>query len=92
MPHIWNSYVAAASPVSIPYPPSREKSAPNTASPSNVRLLVAAGFGSFALAIAYASPATVSEEPHDVRLLLGGAVTLGLLVYLVYALMRPERF
>ncbi|HTR88382.1 MAG TPA: K(+)-transporting ATPase subunit F [Reyranella sp.] len=24
--------------------------------------------------------------------LLGGAVTLGLLVYLVYALLRPERF
>ena len=24
--------------------------------------------------------------------LLGGAVTLGLLVYLVYALIRPERF
>jgi K+-transporting ATPase KdpF subunit len=23
---------------------------------------------------------------------LGGAVTLGLLVYLVYALLRPERF
>ena len=25
-------------------------------------------------------------------LLLGGAVSLGLLVYLVYALLRPERF
>ena len=24
--------------------------------------------------------------------LLGGAVTLGILVYLVYALIRPERF
>jgi K+-transporting ATPase KdpF subunit len=24
--------------------------------------------------------------------LLGGAVTVGLLVYLVYALLRPERF
>ena len=24
--------------------------------------------------------------------ILGGAVTLGLLVYLVYALMRPEKF
>ncbi len=24
--------------------------------------------------------------------ILGGAVTLGLLVYLVYALIRPERF
>jgi K+-transporting ATPase KdpF subunit len=24
--------------------------------------------------------------------LLGGAVTLGMLVYLVYALVRPERF
>jgi K+-transporting ATPase KdpF subunit len=25
-------------------------------------------------------------------LILGGAVTLGLLAYLVYALLRPERF
>jgi K+-transporting ATPase KdpF subunit len=25
-------------------------------------------------------------------LILGGAVSLGLLVYLVYALLRPERF
>jgi K+-transporting ATPase KdpF subunit len=24
--------------------------------------------------------------------ILGGAVTLGLLIYLVYALLRPERF
>ena len=27
-----------------------------------------------------------------VEYILGGAVTLGLLVYLVYALLRPERF
>jgi K+-transporting ATPase KdpF subunit len=27
-----------------------------------------------------------------IEYILGGAVTLGLLVYLVYALLRPERF
>ena len=27
-----------------------------------------------------------------IEYVLGGAVTLGLLVYLVYALLRPERF
>ena len=27
-----------------------------------------------------------------IEYVLGGAVTLGLLVYLVYALIRPERF
>ena len=27
-----------------------------------------------------------------IEYMLGGAVTLGLLVYLVYALLRPERF
>jgi K+-transporting ATPase KdpF subunit len=27
-----------------------------------------------------------------IEYILGGAVTLGLLIYLVYALLRPERF
>ncbi len=27
-----------------------------------------------------------------IEYILGGAVTIGLLVYLVYALLRPERF
>jgi K+-transporting ATPase KdpF subunit len=38
-------------------------------------------------------PATVSEERSMLfDYILGGLVTLGLLVYLVYALTRPERF
>jgi K+-transporting ATPase KdpF subunit len=36
--------------------------------------------------------ATGCREQAMIDLLLGGAVTLGLLVYLVYALLRPERF
>ncbi|BBK30930.1 hypothetical protein STHU_15640 [Allostella humosa] len=39
------------------------------------------------------SPATGSEAPPMLTdYLLGGGVTLLLLVYLVYALIRPERF
>jgi K+-transporting ATPase KdpF subunit len=39
------------------------------------------------------APANASEDnPMIVDYALGGAVTLGLLVYLVYALLRPERF
>jgi K+-transporting ATPase KdpF subunit len=36
----------------------------------------------------------IGFEESDVMLeyILGGAVTLGLLAYLVYALLRPERF
>jgi K+-transporting ATPase KdpF subunit len=38
-------------------------------------------------------PATVSEERAMLmEYVMGGAVTAGLLVYLVYALLRPERF
>jgi K+-transporting ATPase KdpF subunit len=33
-------------------------------------------------------PATVCEEP----MVLGGIVTVVIMVYLVYALIRPERF
>ncbi len=37
--------------------------------------------------------ATVSEEiPMLVEYVLGGAVTAALLVYLTYALLRPEKF
>jgi K+-transporting ATPase KdpF subunit len=39
------------------------------------------------------SGATVSEEIHMlVDYILGGAVTVALLAYLIYALLRPERF
>jgi K+-transporting ATPase KdpF subunit len=39
------------------------------------------------------SPATGYEEsPMTLDYTLGAIVTLGLLVYLVYALIRPERF
>jgi K+-transporting ATPase KdpF subunit len=38
-------------------------------------------------------PAIASEETIVlIDYVLGGAVTLGLLVYLTYALLRPERF
>jgi K+-transporting ATPase KdpF subunit len=38
-------------------------------------------------------PATGCEEQTMlIEYVLGGAVTLGLLAYLVYALLRPERF
>jgi K+-transporting ATPase KdpF subunit len=38
-------------------------------------------------------PATGSEEATMLLdYVLGGAVTLGLLAYLIYALLRPERF
>lgn len=38
-------------------------------------------------------PATAfKEQIMIVDYILGGAVTLGLLVYLAYALIRPERF
>jgi len=39
------------------------------------------------------SPAIVSEEVSMIfDYALGGLVTFGLLIYLVYALVRPERF
>ena len=39
------------------------------------------------------TPATGCEEPKMlIEYVLGAAVTLGLLGYLVYALLRPERF
>ena len=39
------------------------------------------------------SPATVCEDTGmTLDLTLGAIVTIGMLVYLVYALIRPERF
>jgi K+-transporting ATPase KdpF subunit len=39
------------------------------------------------------SPAIVCEEgPMTIDYALGAIVTLGLFVYLIYALIRPERF
>jgi K+-transporting ATPase KdpF subunit len=38
------------------------------------------------------SPATVCEGAMTIDYILGAIVTVGLLVYLVYALIRPERF
>jgi len=39
------------------------------------------------------SPAIVCEEgPMTIDYTLGAIVTIGLLIYLVYALIRPERF
>jgi len=39
------------------------------------------------------TPANVSEDPNMlIDYVLGAAVTLGLLGYLTYALLRPERF
>jgi K+-transporting ATPase KdpF subunit len=38
-------------------------------------------------------PATISEaNPMTIDYVLGAIVTIGLLVYLVYALIRPEKF
>jgi K+-transporting ATPase KdpF subunit len=37
-------------------------------------------------------PATGCEEVMLIDYALGGIVTIGLMVYLVYALLRPERF
>jgi K+-transporting ATPase KdpF subunit len=38
------------------------------------------------------SPATGCEDSMSLDYTLGAIVTIGLLVYLVYALIRPERF
>jgi K+-transporting ATPase KdpF subunit len=37
-------------------------------------------------------PATVCEESMTIDFALGGIVTIVIMVYLVYALIRPERF
>jgi K+-transporting ATPase KdpF subunit len=43
--------------------------------------------------VLYATPATVCEATAmSVDYVLGAIVTIGLLVYLVYALVRPEKF
>ena len=56
-------------------------------------LMLALGFGFFGLCLAYTPPATGSEETAMLfDYTLAGLVTAGLLVYLTYALLRPERF
>ena len=37
-------------------------------------------------------PATGCEEPILIDYILGGGVTVAIMIYLVYALIRPERF
>ena len=55
-------------------------------------LFIAIGLAFLGGAMLYAVACDRCEEIHDHRLLLGAIVTVGLLVYLVYALIRPERF
>jgi len=38
------------------------------------------------------SPATACEVAMSFELILGGAISIGMLVYLVFALLRPEKF
>jgi K+-transporting ATPase KdpF subunit len=38
------------------------------------------------------SPATGCEAAMSFELILGGAISIGVLVYLVFALLRPEKF
>ena len=58
-------------------------------------ILLALGVGFFALAVGYTivAPAIISKEIAMVfDYWLAGIVTLGLLVYLTYALLTPEKF
>jgi K+-transporting ATPase KdpF subunit len=56
-------------------------------------LMLALGFGFFALAIGYTYAANGFEGAAMIfDYSLAGAVSLGLLFYLTYALLRPERF
>ena len=56
-------------------------------------ILLAVGLGFFVLSIAYATPATVCRRDAMIfDYWLAGIVTAGLLVYLTYALLRPEKF
>jgi K+-transporting ATPase KdpF subunit len=38
------------------------------------------------------SPATGCEAAMSFELILGGAISIGMLAYLVFALLRPEKF
>jgi K+-transporting ATPase KdpF subunit len=38
------------------------------------------------------TPATGCEGAMSFELILGGAISIGMLVYLVFALLRPEKF
>jgi K+-transporting ATPase KdpF subunit len=56
-------------------------------------ILIAVGCAALCLPSPTPTPATGCEEQTMlIEYVLGSAVTLGLLVYLVYALLRPERF
>ena len=57
-------------------------------------ILLAVGLGFFALSIAYAfgCRAPLRRVPMLLEYILGGVVTAALLVYLTYALLRPEKF
>ena len=56
-------------------------------------LMLALGLGFFVLSIGYATPANVCEEASmTFDYSLAALVTAGLMFYLTYALLRPERF
>ena len=57
-------------------------------------ILLALGLGFFALRSPTPTPATGSRRRHPMIFdyWLAGIVTAGLLVYLTYALLRPEKF
>jgi K+-transporting ATPase KdpF subunit len=38
------------------------------------------------------SPATACEVAMSFELILGGLISIGMLVYLIFALLRPEKF
>ena len=56
-------------------------------------VLLAIGLGFFALSVGYTTPVIGSEETAmTFDYSLAALVTAGLLIYLTYALLRPERF
>ena len=56
-------------------------------------ILIALGLGFFALSVAYAIACDRLEEAAMIfDYWLAGLVTAGLLAYLTYALLRPEKF
>ncbi|MGY4464382.1 K+-transporting ATPase KdpF subunit [Bradyrhizobium sp. LB9.1b] len=57
-------------------------------------LMLGLGFGFFALAIGYtyACERLLRERTMIFDYALAGTVSFGLLIYLTYALLRPERF
>ena len=55
-------------------------------------LYVLAGLAFFALAILYVTATERCEAAMTLDLWLGAAITLAILIYLTYALLRPEDF